>query len=375
MFTLMMFAISKSQGYCNYADEEYPKDLLHRLDELRRSGHFGFCDVILRVENQDFTSHKNILAACSDYFYAMFNGNMKESRERVVKLSGVNPEIMKHVLRYIYTGEIMLQPDNVELVLQAANLMLIKSLKEACCKYLMNALNVGNCLGMQGFAEAYACTELHEAITKFIHENFGYVTHNEEFLILSAQQLNSLLGSDELSVLNEEKVYEALVRWVKYDCRSRKRYFPDLIEHIRFPMISPDYLVDQVESESLFQDYPKCRELLTEAHHFHLLPSRRGWFQTVRTRPRKYENTNELLIACGGNGEASSHSTGTSEVSLVLVLIPEFIPVSGTLDRKAIESRDVVIPKRRTREALLDWLTYSVGPLQISQYLTNILSV
>ena len=306
----MMFAISKSQSQFNYSDDAYPKELLHRLEEMRRSGHLGFCDVILRVENQDFTSHKNILASCSDYFYAMFNGNMKESRERVVKLNGVDPEIMKHVLRYIYTGEILLQSENVELVLQAANLMLIKSLKDACCKYLINALNVGNCLGMQRFAEAYACTELHETITKFVHENFGYVTHNDEFLHLSEYQLNSLLSSDELSVLNEEKVYEALVRWVKHDYRSRKRYFPDLIEHIRFPMISPDYLIDQVECEPLFQDFPKCRELLTEAHHFHLLPSRRGWFQTARTRSRKYENTNELLIACGGNGEASNHSTG-----------------------------------------------------------------
>ena len=309
MFTLMMFAISKSQGHCNYSDDDYPKDLLHRLDEMRRSGENGFCDVILRVGNQDFTSHKNILASCSDYFCAMFNGNMRESRERVVKLNGVNPDIMKHVLRYIYTGEILLQPDNVELVLQAANLMLIKSLKDACCKYLVNALSVGNCLGMQGFAEAYACTELHDTITKFIHDNFGYVTHNDEFLHLSEYQLASLLCGDDLSVLNEEKVYEALIRWVKYDPRNRKRQFQELVDHIRFPMMSPDYLIDQVESEPLFQEFPKCRELLTEAHHFHLLPSRRGWFQTARTRPRKYESTNEILIACGGNGEASNNST------------------------------------------------------------------
>ena len=309
MFTLMMFAISKSQGHCSYSDEAYPKELLHRLDEMRRNGQSGFCDVILRVENQDFTSHKNILASCSDYFCAMFNGNMKESRERVVKLNGVDPEIMKHVLRYIYTGEILLQPDNVELVLQAANLMLIKSLKDACCKYLVNSLNVSNCLGMQRFAEAYACTELHETITKFVQDNFGYVTYNDEFLHLSEYQLASLLCADDLSVLNEEKVYEALIRWVKYDPRNRKRCFKDLIEHIRFPMMSPDYLIDQVESESLFQEFPNCRELLTEAHHFHLLPSRRGWFQTARTRPRKYESTNELLVACGGNGEASNNST------------------------------------------------------------------
>ena len=315
MFTIMaLFTLGKPQSIGNYTDEAYPKELLQRLDEMRRNGHLGFCDVILRVSGQDFTAHRNILASCSDYFHAMFNGNMKESREKVVTLNGVDPDIMRHVLRYIYTGEIILQPDNVELVLQAANLMLIKSLKDACCKFLMNVLNVGNCLGMQRFAEAYACTELHETISKFVHENFGYVTQTEEFLCLSEHQLSSLLCSDELSVMNEEKVYEALIRWVKHDGRNRKKYFPELIENIRLPLMSPDYLIDQVESESLFQEFPKCSQLLTEAHHFLLLPNRRGWFQTARTRPRKYENTNELLVACGGNGETSTHSTGKLNV-------------------------------------------------------------
>ena len=311
MFAFMMFLPSnKKETQTTHVEESHLKDVLKKVDSLRQHGHLGFCDVTLRLGGQDFYAHKVILASCSDYFYAMFNGNMKESKERVIDINGVDVEIMKLVLNFIYTGSIPLSNDNVESVLQAANLMLIKSLKEVCCRFLETLLTVGNCLGMQKFAESYACEELLGKTTEFINDNFGYVTESDEFLQLHPSQLSPLLASDNLRILNEERVYEALIRWTKHDVRNRKKFFSELVQHVRLPMLSPDYLIDQVESEPLFAEFPQCKELLMEAHHYLLLPNRKGWNQTERTRPRKYENNNELLVACGGNGEASLNTTG-----------------------------------------------------------------
>jgi len=310
MFAIMMFfpAHSKKEGEV-HIEENHLRDVLRRVDTLRQQGQLGFCDVILRLSGQEFHAHKLILASCSDYFYAMFNGNMKESKERVVDINGVDVDVMKLVLNFIYTGSIPLSNDNVEDILQAANLMLIKSLKEVCCRFLETLLTVNNCLGMQKFAESYSCEALFETTTKFICDNFGYITDSDEFLQLYPAQLCPILSSDELRVLNEEKVYEALIRWTKHSLLERKKYFPELVQHIRLPMLPPDYLVDQVESETLFIEFPKCKELLVEAHHYLLLPNRRNINQSARTRPRKYENNNEILIACGGNGESSLNTT------------------------------------------------------------------
>ena len=310
MFAIMMFfpAHSKKEGEV-HIEENHLRDVLRRVDTLRQQGQLGFCDVVLRLSGQEFHAHKLILASCSDYFYAMFNGNMKESKERVVDINGVDVDVMKLVLNFIYTGSIPLSNDNVEDILQAANLMLIKSLKEVCCRFLETLLTVNNCLGMQKFAESYSCEALFETTTKFICDNFGYITDSDEFLQLYPAQLCPILSSDELRVLNEEKVYEALIRWTKHSLLERKKFFPELVQHIRLPMLPPDYLVDQVESETLFIEFPKCKELLVEAHHYLLLPNRRNINQSARTRPRKYENNNEILIACGGNGESSLNTT------------------------------------------------------------------
>jgi len=328
---MMFISATKKDDQTTHTEESHLKDVLKRVDNLRQHGHFGFCDVTLRLEGQEFSAHKLILASCSDYFYAMFNGNMRESKEKVIDLNGVDVEIMKLVLNFIYTGSIPLSNENVEEVLQAANLMLIKSLKDVCCRFLETLLSVTNCLGMQKFAESYACEELFAVTTNFICENFGYVAESEEFLQLHPNQLSPVLASDDLRILNEERVYEALTRWIKYDSKNRKKYFHDLVQHIRLPMLSADYLIDQVESEPLFTEFPKCKELLMEAHHYLLLPNRRGGSQSVRTRPRKYENNNEILIACGGNGETSLNSTAFSYnmVKSSWNELPRMIPERG----------------------------------------------
>ena len=306
----MFLPATKKDGHSNHVEEKHLTNVLKRVDDLRQRGQLGFCDVTLHVEGEFFQAHKIILASCSDYFYAMFNGNMKESKEKVIEINGCQVDIMHLVLNFVYTGSIPLHTENVESVLQAANLMLIKSLKDVCCRFLETLLSVTNCLGMQKFADSYACEELLSKTTKFISENFGYVVECDEFMQLAYAQLVPILSSDDLRVLNEERVYEALIRWVKHNPKDRKTHFPDLIENVRLPMLSPDYLIDQVESEPLFAEFPKCKELLMEAHHYLLLPNRRNWLQSSRTRPRKYENTNELLVACGGNGEASLNSSG-----------------------------------------------------------------
>ena len=295
-----------------FSDEKYSKDVLRRLSGLQKQG--IMCDVIIKSEDQEFQAHKNILSASSDYFFAMFNGNMKERNERIISIAGVDKESMRMILGFVYTGEIVLDWSNVESVLQGANLMLVQSVKDACSRFLESRLNVKNCLGIQGLAETYACHKLWKIARNFIFQNFPHVVEGEEFLGLTDKQLEVLLKSDEISVENEEKVYEALMIWVKHDLEDRKQSFSELMEHVRLPLVSPYFLVDVVENEELFNTSPRCKELLLEAQHYHLLPDRRQHLDSTRTRPRNYERFHEILVAMGGNGDHHNQSTGGEQL-------------------------------------------------------------
>ena len=55
--------------------DSHAKSILTTMNNLRKSN--TLCDVILRVDGQNFPAHRIVLAACSDYFCAMFTNQVK----------------------------------------------------------------------------------------------------------------------------------------------------------------------------------------------------------------------------------------------------------------------------------------------------------
>ncbi len=65
------------------------------------------------------------------------------------------------------------------------------------------------------------------------------VTQNQEFLMLSADDVCELFSSDDLNVPNEETVYYALLAWVNHDIPNRCKDLAKLLGHIRLPLLTP----------------------------------------------------------------------------------------------------------------------------------------
>ena len=65
-----------------------------------------YSDVALVVDGQRFRAHRVILAARSDYFRALLYGGMKESQLSEIELKDTSLAAFKHLLRYIYTGQV-----------------------------------------------------------------------------------------------------------------------------------------------------------------------------------------------------------------------------------------------------------------------------
>ena len=47
---------------------------------------------------------------------------------------------------------------------------------------------------------------------------------------VTADQLMTLVKCDVLNVRSEEKVYEALLKWVKHDSDNRHQHIPDIMQ-------------------------------------------------------------------------------------------------------------------------------------------------
>lgn len=72
-----------------------------------------------------------------------------------------------------------------------------------------------------------------------------------------------------------------------------------LMSHVRIPLMSREFLMTCVESESLVRDNTECKELLLEAMKYHLLPEQRSALITERTLERKPEGMRPYLFAVG----------------------------------------------------------------------------
>ena len=102
---------------CNQDGES---DMQQTLNGLQREEEdHQPCDVVIHVGGETFRARKDILAASSSYFKAMFTSGFKESSEREIKLEG-RGEIFRVILQFAYTGKLETTPGNLYEVLSMA---------------------------------------------------------------------------------------------------------------------------------------------------------------------------------------------------------------------------------------------------------------
>lgn len=94
---------------------------LQNYDALLNSGKMS--DIVLLVDGKELKLHKNILAAHSAVFEAMFDANMKEKREGRAVIVDIKGEVFEEMLRFIYTGKVSQIEQYAEELLPVADMV------------------------------------------------------------------------------------------------------------------------------------------------------------------------------------------------------------------------------------------------------------
>ena len=72
------------------------------------------CDVCLVAGGIELQCHKSVLAACSQYFFAMFTNEMSESKASRIVLQEIDPDALSLLIDFVYTSEIHVTEENVQ---------------------------------------------------------------------------------------------------------------------------------------------------------------------------------------------------------------------------------------------------------------------
>ncbi|XP_014775076.2 kelch-like protein 21 [Octopus bimaculoides] len=309
MFQLMSKAMSTMNSPDLSSDQQYllqnpnyTLDLVKRLDSLRIEA--TFTDAILCVQHEEFPCHRNVLAVSSPYFKAMFTSDLRESRESRICISEVSPWTLKRVIEYAYSGRIAINAENALQLLAAGSLFEYPDIVSACCEFLRRQLDHNNCLGIEQYAQVHSCHDLQNDAHKFALENFSMVVKSDEFLDLSLDRLLTYTSSDLIDVRKEEVVYDAVMRWVKYDLDERKQHLTCLLQQVRLPIVDLGYL-QEIESDPVISNQSDCLNMVREAQVQHESVSnqqgkRRRSMQNNNVHPRPSTVAKEVLVVVGG---------------------------------------------------------------------------
>ncbi|KAL4098062.1 hypothetical protein QTP88_022733 [Uroleucon formosanum] len=267
-------------------------DVFECLQSLRKDE--VLCDIKLETDDGSIViAHKVVLASVSPYFRAMFT-NFEESNSNHVNIRELDSTVLQLLVNYFYTGEIIVTNENVQVLLAAANFIQLDYVKRACVEFLQTHMDPSNCIGIKAVADLHNCTDLLTTSEAFIKKQFLEVVKYDEFLSLSLEEMIELISCNDLTVPFEENVFECVIDWVKYKW-DRKKFLSDLMEHVRLPLTSMQYLLKYVVNEPLLEN---SKDYVFEALHFHMLKTQQlitvpG---TIRCAPRQSDGIQNVTL-------------------------------------------------------------------------------
>lgn len=120
-------------------------------------------------DHRTFYVHKAILAARSKVFRAMFEHKMSESSRNEVLIDDVEPEVMREMLLYMYTGFAPNLDSMSQVLIAAAEKYDLERLKVQCEQSLCHALTSDNACCTLVLADLYSAEQLRLHAINFIN--------------------------------------------------------------------------------------------------------------------------------------------------------------------------------------------------------------
>ncbi|CAN7948556.1 unnamed protein product, partial [Ixodes pacificus] len=199
---LTLYCEARTPPFCS-APAGHPNNAIQfKVPECRLSDDFGhlfesqkFSDVILSVNGREFYAHKAILAARSPVFAAMFEHEMEEKKQNRVEITDMDHEVLREMLRFIYTGRAPNLDKMADDLLAAADKYALERLKVMCEEALCSNLSVETAAEVLILADMHSADQLKAHAIDFINthatdvmETAGWKTmiHRQPHLIAEA---------------------------------------------------------------------------------------------------------------------------------------------------------------------------------------------
>ncbi|XP_032994184.1 kelch-like protein 13 isoform X6 [Lacerta agilis] len=157
-------------------------------------------------------------------------------------------------------------------------------------------VSLENCVEVGRIANTYNLTEVDKYVNNFILKNFPALLSTGEFVKLPFERLAFVLSSNSLKHCTELELFKAACRWLRYE-EPRMECAAKLMKNIRFPLMTPQDLINYVQTVDFMRTDNTCVNLLLEASNYQMMPYMQPVMQSERTAIRS-DSTH--LVTLGG---------------------------------------------------------------------------
>ena len=299
-----MYLYDCMDSFCHFSDieAEIARTILDGVQGLWSTRMLS--DITLVADGHEFPCHRVVLAAASDYFMAMFNGNWSpEANTNVVEMKAVTAEGLEPLLKYIYTGKLDFTNANVhEVFLAASHIQLIPAVRKTS-EYILKQLDIDNCVDVYNMAITHGLQKVGHETYVFINSNFTKIIKSRHHCHMELSDLLYFVdgessGEDVLELREEMKVFSCLVDWLRYDPYTRMRYVVQVAETVRFPLMSVAQINNIILNPPFaeLETHPECRRLIANALNYHSQPP---WVRTVTCSKETRIRSRESVVCIG----------------------------------------------------------------------------
>ncbi|GBN49399.1 Kelch-like protein 10 [Araneus ventricosus] len=216
--------------------------------------------VLRTKDGGKFQINRNLLARQCPFFKALFGGNFGDGTD--VLLRGIDSETLESILVYLYTGTIQLNEENATDILVASDYLLIDPLLQKSRSFVLKEMTTTNCVPLfltvwriEGLSILNNC---HRFIVIHFEE---FVSESEEIGCLPLAALKNFLKEKSLNISSERTVWNAIVKWIKFDLSDRLKFVPELLRYISLEDLD-NPLMNDIISHNMIQENNFCQDLI-----------------------------------------------------------------------------------------------------------------
>ena len=200
-------------------------------------------------------AHKYVLAVSSSVFFAMFYGDLAETRD-TIEITDCDPDTFLSFLRYIYCDEAIFKDTySAVKVLLLADKYDVPSVTNEIVKYLDGEMDPRSAFDLLALARQFNDEGLERACWDVIQYNAIAIATSDSFLNVKYDLLFSFVQRSSLRIA-ETTLFQAVDRWAAKRCeearvvadgvRKREVLGEDLLRHFAFPLMQPTDFSDVV---------------------------------------------------------------------------------------------------------------------------------